>query len=113
MEELIAAACQEKTGQALTSVTGLSVPTAQGTLYLGYNSPEDTGAGAGSSVTYYTRTSLRGPYIQDLTFVPNPSYTDRPVTDVSACPVFSWQAAAISSSNSENRRGLEGLQPSV
>ena len=47
LEELIAAACQEKTGQTLTSVTGLSVPTAQGTLYLGYNSPEDTGAEIG------------------------------------------------------------------
>lgn len=74
LEQLIADACQEKTGQTLTSITGLSVPTAQGTLYLGYSSPEDTGAGAGSSITYYTGAAARGPYIRDITFVPNPSY---------------------------------------
>ena len=62
-------------GGTFSSVIGLSVPTAQGTMYQGYNSPEDTGAGAGSSMTYYYRTAARGPYIQDLTFVPNPSYT--------------------------------------
>ena len=62
-------------GGTFSSIIGLSVPTAQGTMYLGYNSPEDTGAGAGSSMTYYYRTAARGPYIQDLTFVPNPSYT--------------------------------------
>ena len=62
-------------GGTFSSIIGLSVPTAQGTMYLGYNSPEDTGAGAGSSMTYYYRTAARGPYIQGLTFVPNPSYT--------------------------------------
>ena len=74
LEELIASKCKEVTGQELTSIIGLTVPTAQGTIYLGYNSPEDTGAGAGSSVTYYYRTGARGPYIRDLTFVPNPSF---------------------------------------
>ena len=58
----------------MSSVIGLSVPTAQGTLYLGYQSPEDTGAGVGSSVTYYCRTGARGPYIQDITFVPNSTF---------------------------------------
>jgi len=62
-------------GGTMTSVIGLSVPTAQGTIYLGYKSPEDTGAGAGSSITYYVRTAARGPYIQDLTFVPNASFS--------------------------------------
>ena len=102
LEELIAAACQEKTGQTLTSVTGLSVPTAQGTLYLGYNSPEDTGAGAGSSVTYYTRTSLRGPYIQDLTFVPNPSYTKE-----KAYISFTGQAVSDSGTNRSFKGRIE------
>ena len=74
LEELIASKCKEVTGQELTSIIGLTVPTAQGTIYLGYNSPEDTGAGAGSSVTYYYRTGARGPYIRDLTFVPTPSF---------------------------------------
>lgn len=75
LEEKIAGKYKEMfPGGTLTSVIGLSVPTAQGTLYLGYQSPEDTGAGAGSSMTYYPRTAARGPYIQDLTFVPNSSY---------------------------------------
>ncbi len=75
LETQIAAKCREITGEDLASVIGLSVPTAQGTLYQGYNSPEDTGAGVGSSVTYYVRTAVRGPYLQDVTFVPNPSFT--------------------------------------
>lgn len=74
LEAQIAAKCREVTGEDLASVIGLSVPTAQGTLYQGYSSPEDTGAGVGSSVTYYVRTAVRGPYLQDVTFVPNPSF---------------------------------------
>ena len=61
-------------GGTLASVIGLSVPTAQGTLYLGYTSPEDTGAGAGTSSTYYYHTAATGPYIRDLTFVPKSTY---------------------------------------
>lgn len=75
LEERIAAKYTEMfPGGTFASLIGLSVPTAQGTLYLGYTSPEDTGAGAGSSLTYYRRTAARGPYIQDLTFVPNPAF---------------------------------------
>lgn len=76
LEERIAGKYQEVfPGGTLASVIGLSVPTAQGTIYLGYTSPEDTGAGAGSSTTYYYHTAARGPYIKDLTFVPNSKYT--------------------------------------
>ncbi len=75
LEEKIKAACKEQIGGELTAVIGLTVSTAQGTLYLGYNSPDDTGAGVGSSVTYYVRSAARGPYIKDIVFVPNPSFT--------------------------------------
>ena len=74
LESLISEKCKEILGQDLASVTGLTVSTSQGTLYLGYNSPEDPGAGVGGSITYYPRQAARGPYIQDITFVPNASF---------------------------------------
>ena len=81
LEERIASKYQEIfPGGTLTSIVGLSVPTTQGTIYQGYTSSEDTGAGAGSSITYYTRTAVRGPYIKDLTFVPNSSFTGEKAT---------------------------------
>ena len=84
LESLIAEKCQEaitaEGDKTLVSITGLSVSPSQGTLYLGYVSPENTGAGAGSSMTYYVRTAARGPYIQDITFVPNPSFTGETAT---------------------------------
>ena len=75
LEKLIASTCQEEVGEELISIVGLSVSTDQGTIYQGYQSPDDTGAGAGSSITYYVSTAVRGPYIKDLAFVPNPSFT--------------------------------------
>lgn len=64
---------------SLASVTGLVVSTKQGTLYLGYTSPDSPGAGVGSATTYYmTTASTWGPYIKDITFVPNSSYTGEP-----------------------------------
>lgn len=89
LEQQIAAACQEQTGQALASIIGLTVPTAQGTLYLGYKGPEDTGAGVGSSVTYYAGTAARGPYIKDIAFLPNPSFAGE-----KAVITFTGQTAA-------------------
>lgn len=74
LEEKIAAQCREMTGGELASIVDLQVPTKEGVLYLGYKSPEDTGTGVGSTVTYYVRTGARGPYISDVTFVPNPSF---------------------------------------
>lgn len=74
LESLIAQKCQEMTGDSLASIVGVSVPTAQGIIYHGYKSADDTGAGAASSATYYASTAARGPYIKDLTFVPNPSF---------------------------------------
>ena len=59
----------------LQSVSGLSVETNQGTLYLDYRSPDNPGSGVGSSLTYYASGEPRGPYLSDITFVPNASYT--------------------------------------
>lgn len=100
LEQQIAAACQEQTGQALASIIGLSVSTAQGTLYLGYKSPEDTGAGIGGSVTYYARTAARGPYIKDITFVPNPSFAGE-----KAVITFTGQAASNGSGSFRTFKG--------
>lgn len=84
IESQIAAMCQEMISaegdKSLVSITGLNVPTSQGVVYLGYKSPEDTGAGAGSSLTYYANNQPRGPYIKDLVFVPNASYTGEKAT---------------------------------
>ncbi len=74
LESLLAAECQTVLGEGLVSITGLTVATSQGIIYQGYKSPDDTGAGAGSSITYYASTASRGPYIRDLTFVPNESF---------------------------------------
>jgi len=74
LENLLNRECQNVLGESLRSVTGLTVSTAEGTIYHGYNSPDDTGSGAGSSITYYASSAARGPYIRDLTFVPNPSF---------------------------------------
>ena len=79
IESEIARQCQEmitaEGDKTLVSITGLTVDTRQGTLYLGYKSSADTGMGVASSGTYFARTSPRGPYIQDISFVPNASYT--------------------------------------
>ena len=79
IESEIARQCREmitaEGDKTLVSITGLTVDTRQGTLYLGYKSSADTGMGVASSGTYFARTSPRGPYIQDISFVPNASYT--------------------------------------
>ena len=80
LERLIAEECRKTVDEELLSIVGLSVPTAQGTIYQGYKSQDDTGAGAGSSITYYVSTAARGPYIKDLTFVPNAAFTGEKAT---------------------------------
>ena len=71
----IAAQCNSLiSGSTLVSVTGLNVPTTQGTLYLNYKSTDDTGSGVGSALTYYASGEV-GPYLKDIVFVPNPAYT--------------------------------------
>ena len=80
LEDLIAQKCTEATEGALTSIVGLSASTAEGTLYLGYKSPDDTGAGVGGSMTYYARSGARGPYISDITFVPKSTFKGETAT---------------------------------
>ncbi len=84
IESEIARQCREmitaEGDKTLVSITGLTVDTKQGTLYLGYKSSADTGMGVASSGTYFARTSPRGPYIQDISFVPNASYTGETAT---------------------------------
>ena len=77
VENQIAKQCKEMitdANNALAYITSLSVPSTQGTLYLGYKSPDDTGSGIGSSLSYYVSSAIRGPYIRDIYFVPNPNY---------------------------------------
>ena len=69
LEARIKAQCKEITGGELASITGVTVSTAQGTLYLGYKSEADTGAGVAGSQPYYADGAVRGPYIKDITFV--------------------------------------------
>lgn len=78
LESLIAQQCTEMisgSDNTLASITGLSVDTKQGTLYLNYKSAADTGSGVGSGLVYTVSSAARGPYIKDITFVPNPNYT--------------------------------------
>lgn len=80
LESLINLKCQELTGSNLVSIIDLSVPPGQGIIYHGYKSPDDTGSGAGSGITYYASGAARGPYIKDLSFVPNKSFNGEKAT---------------------------------
>lgn len=80
LEDLIAQKCAEAAGGALASIVGVSTSTAEGTLYLGYKSPDDTGAGVGGSTTYYARSGARGPYIKDIVFVPKSTFKGEKAT---------------------------------
>lgn len=79
LEKALDALCQEaiqaEGDKSLVSITSLSVPPAQGTLYLGYQSVDSPGAGVGTMQTLYVRGEPKGPYISDVVFVPNPAYT--------------------------------------
>lgn len=83
LESQIAAQCRQMIqgdDNSLSHITGLSVPTSQGTLYAGWQSAENTGMGVGSSLRYYVSSAARGPYISDVVFVPNPDYTGEKAT---------------------------------
>lgn len=80
LESLMNLKCQEMTRSNLVSIIDLSVSPDQGIIYHGYKSPDDTGSGAGSGITYYASGAARGPYIRDLTFVPNESFRGETAT---------------------------------
>ena len=83
IESQIAAQCREMIqdeNNNLASVSNITVPTSEGTLYLGYKDADNPGAGVGTGMTYYVSTSGVGPYLKDVYFVPNPRFTGDKVT---------------------------------
>ena len=67
-------------GGDMEYVTGLFVPTAQGTLYYGYQSEAEPGAGVGQVETYYRNPSPGQRALSSVTFVPKSSYAGGDVT---------------------------------
>lgn len=78
MESKINTRSVEVTKGSLSYVTGLFVAPKEGTLYLGYKSEAEPGAGVAQTQSYYpVGGTSRGPYIQDITFVPNPNFNGK------------------------------------
>lgn len=62
-------------GMSLSFVSGLSVPTDQGTLYYRYASSDDTGAGVGTSERYYLFPGSGQMGLSEITFVPKGDFS--------------------------------------
>lgn len=62
-------------GEPLSYISGLSVPTDQGTLYYRYTSGDDTGAGVGTAERYYVSPGSGQMGLSDLTFVPKGDFS--------------------------------------
>lgn len=62
-------------GTSLSFVSGLSVPTDQGTLYYRYASGDDTGAGVGTSERYYLTPGSGQMGLSKITFVPKGDFS--------------------------------------
>ena len=69
------AQCTSVLGASLSYVSGLSVPTDQGTLYYGYRSEGDTGLGIGTGERYYVSPGLSQNGLDDVYFVPKPDFS--------------------------------------
>lgn len=67
--------CTSVLGASLSYVSGLSVPTDQGTLYYGYRSEGDTGLGIGTGERYYVSPGLSQNRLDDVYFVPKPDFS--------------------------------------
>ena len=67
-------------GGKVQYVTGLFVPTDQGTLYYEYRSEAEPGAGVGQSENYYLSAQPGQRKLSDVTFVPKLSYPGGNVT---------------------------------
>lgn len=67
--------CFSVLGASLSYVSGLSVPTDQGTLYYGYRSEGDTGLGIGTGERYYVSPGLAQNRLDDVYFVPKPDFS--------------------------------------
>lgn len=61
-------------GGNVVSVSGLNVPTDQGTLYYRYNSDAEPGYGVASRDTYYRNPKSGQRDLEDVTFVAKPDY---------------------------------------
>lgn len=62
-------------GESLSYISGLSVPTDQGTLYYRYASSDDTGAGVGTSERYYVNSGSGQVGLSEITFVPKVDFS--------------------------------------
>lgn len=62
-------------GESLSYISGLSVPTDQGTLYYRYTSGDDTGAGVGTSERYYVNPGSGQVGLSEITFVPKADFS--------------------------------------
>lgn len=67
-------------GGEMEFITGLLVPTDQGTLYYNYRSEDDPGAGVGQNENYYRRPGPGQRALSGVTFVPKPDYPGGRVT---------------------------------
>ncbi|MEA4942773.1 MAG: S-layer homology domain-containing protein [Oscillibacter sp.] len=71
----IATQCSRVLNTSLSYVTSLSVPTSAGTLYYGYISEGEPGAGVGINENYYYYNSNGNRLLTDVTFVPKPDFS--------------------------------------
>ena len=62
-------------GESLSYLSGLSVPTDQGTLYYRYTSADDTGSGVGTAERYYLSPGSGEMGLSDVTFVPKGDFS--------------------------------------
>lgn len=67
-------------GGKVQYVTGLFVPTNQGTLYYNYRSESEPGAGVGQIESYYLNAGAGQRALKNITFVPKSSYLGGDVT---------------------------------
>lgn len=66
--------CKLMVEDSLNYITNVSVPTNQGTLYYGYSSSSDKGAGVASSQKYYASAGTGTYAIDQITFVPKSGF---------------------------------------
>lgn len=67
--------CSSVLGQSLSFLSGLSVPTNQGTLYYRYADQSDTGAGVGTGERFYLYPGSGQMSLNEITFVPKADFS--------------------------------------
>jgi len=71
----ISTQCSRVLNSSLSYATSLSVPTSAGTLYYGYTSEGEPGAGVGTNENYYYSDSNGSRLLTDVSFVPKPDFS--------------------------------------